>query len=138
MEIAASSALRKPTLPMRPLRRGVLIGLGVAGVICALAATWWASVGWLARQQPVDPHDIPSWLIIISLTAILAAALALPNPVRRAMVLAIREDFQMRLLCAALLALPALMAVGHWRRGAFSPPGFAVSKAQTSLGPPLS
>jgi hypothetical protein len=135
MEIVTPTAPAKPTLPMHWLRRTLLIGLGVVGAICALATTWWASVGWWGRQQPVGTHDIPAWVIVLTLIAILAAALALPHPARpvqKALVKAAREGHLMPWLCAALLALPTLVAVLHWHTDSLSPPVYAFTKATSS------
>src|SRR5437868_2838009 len=109
MEIVASPATSRRLLALRWPYRLLFVAVGVAAVVCAVLA-----------QHASGPDDVPTWVVAVSVLAILTAAIALPTPIRTTVVHAEREQSTVLLTGAGLLALPTLVAFLLWGRESFS------------------
>lgn len=111
MQVAAPPLPRVRVANGRLLRAGALLAIGIVAVVCALLA-----------QHPSDPTTVPASVIAASLVAILAAAVALPDPTvaKTTTVIGVPEDAREHAILVGLLAAPALVAVLIWSREPFS------------------
>ena len=112
-----------PSPPTAQVFRPVLLaGLAVVSVICAALS-----------YQPSDPSEVPFWVILVSVAAILGGAVAFPNPFSAAAPHVDLSYFREHrvLLGAVVLGAPAVAACIIWSMEPFSQVQEFVNSAST-------
>ena len=112
MALATSGSLSGDPQPSvwRPIHLQIIVS--IAAIVCAALA-----------QHPADSGAVPAWVVLVSVLAIVGAAVGLPSPLRPTSdeLSPVAERTTDVLAVTALLALPTLGAVILWLREPFSP-----------------